>query len=94
MFVKIHARRSKGGQTAVNLVFLLVYTNIIISIVIGVSCDRVIMGRKAQSKKVSKGTSGSKILNTSTAIAKAVDEAQTSQSETFLDIRYKINNNL
>ena len=52
------------------------------------------MGRKAQSKKVSKGTSGPKILNTSAAIAKAVDEAQTSQSETFLDIRYKINNNL
>ena len=52
------------------------------------------MGRKAQSKKVSKGTSGSKILNDSSEIAQAIDEAQTSQSETFLDIRYKINNNL
>ncbi len=45
--------------------------------------DRVIMGKTAQSRKVTKGSSGPNVLPTPAAIAKAVHELQTSQSETL-----------
>ena len=70
------AKGGQTGQTAVNLVFLLVYSNLIFSIVIGVTLLIVIMARRQKPRKTTttpKRKTATKITKASTT---SLDKSQ------------------